>query len=244
MTPSAFFRAAHALPFASLDTLIGAGGALVIAPHPDDESLGCGALIAETVETGRNAGVVVVSDGTGSHPNSKAFPAERLRALRECEAQAAAGTLGLPTNRLSFLRLPDRRVPSEGLAAKRAADAIAGAAEAIGATALFVSWRLDPHCDHRAAYALARAAQRRLGVKLYEYSIWGERLPLDREPEHAPSGFRLDSQRQRGRKRAAIACHRSQTSLLIDDDPQGFTLDRSMIEAFVNRDEIFLEMGP
>ena len=62
------------------------GNALVIAPHPDDESLGCGGTIALLRQRGYSVHVLFVSDGTMSHPNSPAYPAERLRKVREAEA--------------------------------------------------------------------------------------------------------------------------------------------------------------
>ena len=108
-----------------------------------------------------------------------------------------------------------------------------------------MTWRFDPHCDHRAAYALARAAQRRLdGARLFEYVIWAERLPLDHEPPDPPLGFRFEAQAYVARKRAAVDCHRSQVSRLIDDDPEGVMLDPAMVSDLVARDEIFLEMAP
>lgn len=243
MTPAEFFARSRALPRACLDDLLAAGGAVVIAPHPDDESLGCGALIAEAVRAGRSVRIIIVSDGTGSHPNSKSFPFEGLRALRESETINAASALGLPPEAVRFLRLPDRFVPATGEAAKRAVEEIVSTARTTGASALFVSWRLDPHCDHRAAYALVREAQGRLdGVRLFEYVIWGERLPLDKEPQGEPRGFRFDAERHRVVKLAAVKSHRSQTSRLIDDDPDGFMLDPAMVEAFIAEDEVFLEM--
>ena len=64
------------------------GGFVVVAPHPDDESLACGGLIAKACAENRPMRVVIVSDGAGSHPNSKACPPDRMRALREEETQA------------------------------------------------------------------------------------------------------------------------------------------------------------
>ena len=245
MKLAAFFAAARVLPFASLGDLLGTGGALIVAPHPDDESLGCGSLIAAATEAGRSARIVVVSDGAGSHPNSKAYPSEKLRALREAEALEAAAALGLRSDAVSFLRLPDRFVPTAGAAAECAVESIAAAAGAVGASALFVTWRLDPHCDHRAAYALTRAAQRRLdGVRLFEYAIWAERLPLDEEPQGPPRGFRFDARRYFTRKRAAVDRHRSQVSRLIEDNPEGVMLDPAMVCELVARDEVYLEMAP
>src|SRR3984893_10953906 len=66
-----FFASANALPVADLDQIFGTGGIVVVAPHPDDETLGCGGLIALASQLGRNIQVVVISDGVGSHPNSR-----------------------------------------------------------------------------------------------------------------------------------------------------------------------------
>src|ERR1700731_2508358 len=69
-----FFASANALPVADLDQIFGTGGIVVVAPHPDDETLGCGGLIALASQLGRNIQVVFISDGVGSHPNSRLYP--------------------------------------------------------------------------------------------------------------------------------------------------------------------------
>ena len=67
--------AMRALPVArDLDEITGNRCALILAPHPDDESLGCGGLIAEACARGRPPAVIIVSDGTGSHPLSREYP--------------------------------------------------------------------------------------------------------------------------------------------------------------------------
>ena len=70
-------EAARSFAFATLAERLGDGGLVVIAPHPDDESLACGGLIAEAHAEGRPVRVVIVSDGTGSHPASKTYPRAR-----------------------------------------------------------------------------------------------------------------------------------------------------------------------
>ena len=45
-------------------------------------------------------------------------------------------------------------------------------------------------------------------------------------------------------KAAAIGAHRSQTTALIADDPQGFRLEPAMIARFLRDDEIFLQIDP
>jgi LmbE family N-acetylglucosaminyl deacetylase len=235
-------EAARSFPFSTLAQRLGEGGLVVIAPHPDDESLGCGGLIAEACAQGRPTRVVMVSDGSGSHPASKKYPRNRLRALREKEARQAIGALGLAPRDVLFLRQPDRFVPSVGPCAEAVIEAIVACATAVAAKALFVSWRHDPHCDHQASYQMVRAAQRRLGaVRIYEYSIWGAALPPATPIEPPVGGFRLAIDRHLARKRRAITAHRSQTTDMIDDDPDGFRLGASDLARFEAPYELFFE---
>ncbi len=242
MTAGEALEAAHSFPFSTLDERLGSGGLVVIAPHPDDESLACGGLIAEACAQGKDVRIVVVSDGTGSHPASRTHPKTRLRDLREAEAREAASELGLDPDNVVFLRLPDRFVPSEGPAGERAVLKIVECLDEVRAKALFVSWRHDPHCDHQAAYRIARSAQhRRPATKLYEYSVWGAALPAATPVEPMRAGFRLRIDRVRARKQRAIAAHRSQTSDLINDDPTGFRLTGADLERFDLPSESFFE---
>jgi LmbE family N-acetylglucosaminyl deacetylase len=245
MQAAAFLAAAAELPIGDLDTIIGTGGLVVVAPHADDESLGCGGLIAEAAAKGRDVRVVIVSDGCGSHTHSEAYPPDRLRALRETEAQDAVAILGLARDAVSFLRLPDAGVPSTGPGAQAAAEAIAAVARDCGASTVCVTWGHDPHCDHTAAAAIAALAHRDLpGVRLYAYPVWGWTLPADKEVGETPKGFRLDVGAHVEAKRRAILAHRSQTSDLIADDPTGFRLAPEMIGRFTGPFEIFVAMTP
>lgn len=241
----AFFALADGLPHADLAELLDGGGLVVIAPHPDDESLGCGALIARAAAANIPIRIVVVSDGCMSHPNSRLYPRLRLRATRQAEARAAARALGLAESDVRFLDLPDAAVPAAGPVAEAAIEGIVGVAREVSACSLFVTWRHDAHCDHQVAYALARAAQGRLGdVRLLEYSIWGRDAADPAPALEPPRGWRLYASAERERKRTAILAHASQVSGLIGDDPDGFTLPPEMIADCLVRDELFLEMQP
>ena len=153
-----YLRLARGLPIMRLEELTRGRGLVVVAPHADDESLGCGGLIAAACAQGATVRIVLLSDGTGSHPRSRRFPAERLRALREAELVRAASILGLPERAIDFLRLPDRAVPSTGPEFTRAVTSVRAAAREADAGSVFVTWRHDPHCDHQAAFAIAQAA--------------------------------------------------------------------------------------
>jgi LmbE family N-acetylglucosaminyl deacetylase len=243
MTAGELLAAAHRLPFRGLRETLDDNPFLVVAPHPDDESLACGGLIAEACREGLLGKVVIVSDGAGSHPHSKAYPPARLKALREEEAKRAGAELGLGTEDLHFLGLPDRFVSCEGEAAERAIGKIVDCVKGIGARSLFVSWRHDPHCDHEASYLLARKVQRHVSeLRLFEYVVWGALLPPSTQVQPIRDGFRISiDPKTLEKKRRAISAHRSQTTNLIDDDWTGFRLPQSDLVRFDLPYEFFLE---
>src|SRR6202046_4711671 len=124
MTVGEILAAAHSLPLRPVRDALEDRPFIVIAPHPDDESLACGGLISDACEHGLRGKVVIISDGAGSHPNSKAYPPDRLTSLREVEAKRAGAALGLKPEDILFLGLPDRFVPHKGEEAERAIAAI------------------------------------------------------------------------------------------------------------------------
>ena len=93
----------RALPTGTLDEVLTAKPCLVLAPHPDDESLGCGGLIAACCAAGRPPVVVSLTDGSASHLTSHAYPPHRLAAIRAQEVKESVGHLGLRVERLIFL---------------------------------------------------------------------------------------------------------------------------------------------
>jgi LmbE family N-acetylglucosaminyl deacetylase len=243
MHADAFLAAAERLPVGDLDALTAGKGLVVVAPHPDDESLGCGGTMAEARARGRDVRVVIVSDGCGSHTHSALYPPAKLRDLRETETVYAVGILGVPAEAVTFLRLPDAGVPSTGPVAEAAAARIAAIARDADAGAVCVTWGHDPHCDHQAAAAIVRLARADLGpIRTFAYPVWGWTLPQGTEVGPGPSGLRLDIGAHRAAKAAAIGAHRSQTTDLISDDPTGFRLEAAMIARFTGPYEIFVAM--
>jgi LmbE family N-acetylglucosaminyl deacetylase len=208
-----------ALPVVQADALLAAGPILVMAPHPDDESLGCGGLLALAAQQGVPARIVFMTDGSGSHPGSVDYPPERLRDLREAEAIEAAAVLGLERNALVFLRQPDGTLPRTGHEAAGIVARVAEEARRIGAATLFSTWIFDGHTDHVTTALLAKRVAKAIGATLYYYPIWGLRLePNSRLPKSArPAGWRLDISGVVDLKKQAIARHRSQMTGLIQD---------------------------
>mgnify|MGYP002778988132 CR=1 FL=1 len=192
---------------ASLDTLAsGPGGFLVLAPHPDDESIGCGGLIAECVARGRPVRVAILSDGGASHPNSPSFPRPRLAALRQEETRAAVAELGLdPSRDVDFLGLPDAALPSSGTAFDAAVNHLLHFAKWDGyPDAVFTTWGHDPHTDHKAARAiggaLARPALAAEALRLPGLGL-GLRPPHPWLPDAPRAGFVRTAPRRPPRRR-------------------------------------------
>lgn len=225
-------------PFATLETIVGTGGLIVLAPHPDDESLGCGALLRAAACAGRRALVVQVTDGRLSHRASASVGPDALARLRAQEMQDAIRTLH-PTIGLFELGFADCAVPVEPRAAIAVARLVARAAEDIGASALLTPWHEDPHCDHAATAAIAGRTRALIPhLRLWSYPVWGRFAPT---VASAPARIvRFDPGPHRAAKAAAIACHRSQMTRLIDDDPEGFVMSAEMQAHFIEHPEVFL----
>jgi LmbE family N-acetylglucosaminyl deacetylase len=228
------------LPFADLD-VIAPGTSLILAPHPDDETLGCGGLIAAACEQGRPSVIVAVTDGTASHPGSATYPPVRLKALRESELRSAAALLGVGTDRVHFLQFPDSCAPVDGPDFGRAVENVTLLVRAYGVSTIFATWPHDPHGDHQATARLGSVAAQITGARLLLYPVWAWLLPADHLlPTAEILGARLDVGALLPRKRQAISAHASQYSGLITDDPSGFRLPEDLLAVFDRPFEVFL----
>ena len=242
---STIFATPTTLPFGSMQT-ISNSPILVVAPHPDDETLGCGGAIARLRQLDCDVHVLVISDGTQSHPHSRQYPPPALRALRESETISGVASLGVAAECVTFLQLPDGAVPALSTAAgQRARIRCSLYLESVMPSVIFLPWRYDPHPDHRASWQLLRAALSDfpLQPRLIEYPIW-DWDPQQRGSMPLPDRFhvwRLDISAVLRKKRSAIAAYRSQTTSLIADDPTGFRLSSEMLTHFTQPWEIYLE---
>lgn len=242
MQAGAVFEAWRDLPLTDASSLVGSQPLLILAPHPDDESLGCGGLIADCHARGQSVHVVVLTDGAGSHPNSRAYPPARLAALRADETRAAVAALGLPANQVAFMGLRDGHAPLRGNRLGAVAHQIAGYASLRDVGTICTTWPGDPHRDHQAAYRAGALAAREIGAKLYCYPVWGWTLPATAWVPPTPTrGGRVDITPHLAAKQRAIACHRSQATDLIHDDPAAFRMSAEFLENFARPFEVFVD---
>ncbi len=229
------FRSWDHIPCVSLDDLAPAGALVVIAPHPDDETLACGGLIASALDGGREVRVIVVTDGSGSHPGSLEYSPGQVAALRERELDAAMESLGLNGAHLLKLALPDGRLCEAGPAAL--ANRVLAALSGVSVGSIFVPGEDDPHPDHRTAALAAVRLADTCGARLWRYPVRAHVIATFLE---APADLvQLEVSAVLKRKRAALACHASQLGDLIQDDPQGFYLNPDDLHQHLRASELY-----
>lgn len=219
---------------------------LVVAPHPDDDAIGCGGTVAGLAGRRARIAVTYVTDGSASH-RSKRFPPHVLRDVREAEARTSLRQLGVRCEP-EFLRAPDGGLASLGRAQReRLVAAVARRIASVGARIVLAPWPRDPHPDHVATAqivgeAVARGARR---PTLYYYGVWlpmrGDSTSLPRPGEVRTYEVRLGGVALR-KKRAAIFAHRSQLGEIVDDDPSGFCIDEGQLATWLAPVERFYRM--
>ncbi len=227
------------VPLVSIES-IAQSPVLVVAPHPDDETLGCGGAIALLNSLHCDVRVLVISDGTRSHPHSLKYPAAKLQKLRESETLAALYLLGLEAKNVTFLGLQDGSISTQYESA--VARCRAYLAE-INFSLIFLPWRYDPHPDHQASWQLIQTALASLPQpKIIEYPIWDWDEKQRRNLPEQTKIWRLDISKVVLLKQQAISAYRSQITNLIDDDPEGFRLTPSMLANFARPWEVYMEL--
>jgi LmbE family N-acetylglucosaminyl deacetylase len=201
---------------------------LIVAPHPDDESIGCGGLIAVLANRGVHINVVIVTDGSGSHPNSLEYPRSRLAQLRAREATRALGILGVDEKNVWFCGLHDQFVPARNTPGfELELMEVSALLRRFGPITLVIPSVRDIHGDHQATAEIWRAAifETKTPPQVLEYIIW----PVADAGDNSRPSLALDIAPFLPLKRQAIAAHRSQHGLVITDDPSGFILPPDLL---------------
>ena len=128
---------------------------VVVAPHPDDETLGCGVTIMRKLDAGTPVKVVIATDGRRSSDSKVMTPDELVRIRRE-EALQATARLGLARDDVIFLDFED-----QGLADRLSelTERLAAVVADVRPQELLVASVLDHHPDH---HAVGQAARRLL----------------------------------------------------------------------------------
>src|SRR3989442_9434093 len=169
---------------------------LVIAPHPDDESIGCGGTICLHADRGDRVAAVFLTSGEMGLTDLSEGDARRTR---ERESEDAAGILGISS--VTFLRRPDRHLEQDTL---HAAQALKPILEREKPEIIYLTHERDFHRDHRASVSIVQTAVRASGIAtpaLLGYQVLTPLTEFDRAEDISPVI---------GRKLKAVRAHRSQ----------------------------------
>ncbi|MFC8680586.1 PIG-L family deacetylase [Microbacterium ureisolvens] len=214
---------------------------VVVAAHPDDETLGAAGLMRRAAGMGARVVVVVATDGEASHPDSTTHDPATLARLRRDEVREAVDLLA-PDADIRFLGLPDGGLDRSKAELRERLGAIFDQHRRVDPQRVLVAvpWAGDRHRDHRIAADVAGtiAGQRRLD--LLEYPVWawhwGSRDDL---PWERMAALTLTSDELRA-KRDALARHVTQVAPLSGRPGDEVLLHAGMREHFDREVEIFV----
>jgi LmbE family N-acetylglucosaminyl deacetylase len=217
---------------------------LVLVPHPDDETLGCGGLLATAARARVDLEVVYLTDGSASHRRSVQWPPPRLSLQRRGEALEALGALGVGAARVAFIDWPD--AAPYGPAHPRYAETalwLRTFCARRNIRSMFAPWEGEGHCDHQAASALCEAARAGLdpAPRRFDYLVWGWTEPALGAAAARRTVWGLPCAMEIDRRGAALARHRTQLGDLITDDADAFVIPPELAALTRRPTEIFLE---
>jgi len=199
---------------------------VVIAPHPDDESIGCGGTLCLHAARGDRVTAVFLTSG---ELGLKHLPCEDARRIRETEAEAAADILGI--SRCTFLRLPDWCV---GARLPEAAAGLRPILEREVPQRIYLPHVHEWHPDHRACLPAVTSALKESSIlcpALLCYEVWTPLAEYD-DGEDISKVMR--------RKLQAVRCHRSQVEQLrYDRGVRGLNLFRGAVAWGCRYAEVF-----
>ena len=194
---------------------------MLIAPHPDDESLACSVILRQAVRAGAAIRIVYVTDGENNPWPQRvlerrwrlsASDRKRWGKLRRAEALAALRVLDIQPGDVRFLALPDQGLTS--LLLRDCYGALTPLTRVIddwSPTDIFAPALSDIHPDHNAVAVMMRLILADFlapGVSQWNYLVHG-RSPafFDRAAELSPSEVEIAT------KCDAIRCHKTQVKL-------------------------------
>lgn len=211
----------------------------ILAPHPDDDILGCGGIIAARIAEKLSAvHVFILTDGRNSHKVEFGITRDptpdKLSAIRKTEAISALKVLGVPLGNIHFLGFED------GCLAQSISQAVSMITSVLSpahfcASEIFAPHEEDQHTDHKAASVIAMKLFHRLNscCCVHKYIIW---KPLGFD--HAPS-LRFDISNFVLLKVSAMSYHKSQITKFSNQQPRP-VLDPVFLDSFLaNNFEMF-----
>jgi LmbE family N-acetylglucosaminyl deacetylase len=146
---------------------------IVFSPHPDDETLGCGGIIAKNVKEGNRVFIVFMTDGryalTEAGIMSYLDPLE-MREIRRAEAFKALRKLGIRAQDIFFLDIEDKALKNHK---KEACDITRKILKDINPSQVYLPQEMEYHVDHVATNRIVKEVAKNSGIiaEKYRYAI-------------------------------------------------------------------------
>jgi LmbE family N-acetylglucosaminyl deacetylase/4-amino-4-deoxy-L-arabinose transferase-like glycosyltransferase len=196
---------------------------LLIAAHPDDETLGCGVVLQRAVRAGAAIQVVYVTDGD-NNPWPQRFIERRWRlntndrkrwaTLRRAEALDALRLLGVRASNASFLALPDQGLTDLLRHGGRSTlERFARIIRNWSPTHLLVPSVADTHPDHNALAVILRLMLAEFFSENLQMSVWTYAIHGKNRAFFQRSQQIRQSEAETKTKTRAICCHKTQVKL-------------------------------
>lgn len=148
---------------------------IVFAPHQDDETLGCGGLIALKRKQGVPVWVVFMTDGQGCYPDFVPISPEECAKIRKQEALEALKIIGVDKSHTFFLEHRDSSlIDLQGQQRQAALQEIQELLIKLEPQEVYVPHHKDGHSDHILTHDLVREAVRNLSMQadFWQYPVW------------------------------------------------------------------------
>lgn len=172
---------------------------LIIAPHPDDEIIGCGGLIARLVELGHTPTVIILSGGGKSHEGCCTIDEKDLISERRRLTLQAADIVGLPHEHIYFLDFRDGSISEDD---KANMEKLQKTVDKINPQMILVPHTGEGWSDHLATRRIGLTLAGR-GTEVWEYCVWMWYYNVWQLDWHAARLLRMNKGEHR-RKFAAI----------------------------------------
>lgn len=135
---------------------------IFLSPHPDDETLGCGGLIADLAKLHWDLKIISITNGEAAYPNIS-----DLAKIRIVELKKSIKILGLSEKNLIGLNLKDGKICEDSACLETSL------IQYLSPNCnLFAPWRKDYHPDHEIVGKIATKLANQLNIKLFYYFIW------------------------------------------------------------------------
>ena len=142
---------------------------LIIAPHPDDEVIGCAGLIQQCLCNKKQVFVCILTGGEGSHRGCCSISAEELKANRRELAARINKKIALPKENLFMLDFPDGGI---NLVCKES-QCLKDLCIKIVPDSVFIPHQKgEGWPDHIEAGNIVKQITRGTNITLYEYCVW------------------------------------------------------------------------